>query len=200
MNTTVYRFEELSPKAQQQAIDDARYDDVDDDEFWTEFIREDWREKLEACGLSAIDFEYGVGHCQSDGAGFVARVDLAQWMKSQKLAAHHRALYNASADLGGAETSAYAAIARDSNVRRDYGGWPEIHIASYGTLDDEGCVRLDAQAEDVQAIMREWYRQQCRAFYRELSEEQLALTSDEYIREKLTNSLDEWYTERGKRW
>ena len=68
----------LGGTTQRALLDKYRYTNVDED-WWSECILEDFREKLKGIGFGHADCYYSLGYCQSDYATFSARVD--DWAK-----------------------------------------------------------------------------------------------------------------------
>ena len=65
------KFNELSPAIQQRALDEYRYINVDDTD-WYESTIECWTEKLEAMGFTSVDISFSGFSSQGDGASFTS--------------------------------------------------------------------------------------------------------------------------------
>ena len=79
----VYKFDELSPKAQEKALNDQR--DFES-EIWDakDYIIPNFKEDIEKFGISDIEVAYSGFGSQGDGASFTGLVNLPKFIKSQK--------------------------------------------------------------------------------------------------------------------
>jgi len=82
VNYNTFKFEELSEKSQEKAIDTYRENKAQwDSEFIFECTLEDWKEKLEGMGFLAPKIYFSGFSCQGDGACFEAECDLTEIIK-----------------------------------------------------------------------------------------------------------------------
>ena len=91
IETTVYKFSELSPEAKEKAIESFRYINVEDTE-WYVFTFEGWYELLESYGFIAPEIYFSGFWSQGDGACFDARIDIKRAFKeyvTEQLLAHN---------------------------------------------------------------------------------------------------------------
>lgn len=203
LTTTRYSFNELSDDAKARAIDACRFYNVDDS-FWSESTIEHWQdERLPASGITDAKISYSGFWSQGDGAGiYEGSIDLAAWMKSQKIANKYRALYDAACSRTAAvDCSAYLEPRRGySNYRQ---ATPHLECRSYlyqhsGSSWQEQDTRLNNQATDVEELLIEWWRDQESEIYKQLSDEYDYQTDDEQVSETiLANDYD--FDEEGNR-
>lgn len=78
--------------AKEALIEHYRHVNVTDG--WDRFILDGFREDLETMGFSNIEFRWSGFWCQGDGLSFTADVDVAQFIRSQKLGNKLRKLLN----------------------------------------------------------------------------------------------------------
>jgi len=79
---TEFIFEELSPEAQEKAMEWYRSGDNSPYDGWYETIYEDWKEKLQEQGFEKVEFFWSGFWSQGDGACFTATVDLEKYIKA----------------------------------------------------------------------------------------------------------------------
>lgn len=72
VETKTFKFDELSPEAQQVAIDQYRNDEFYPFDDWYDFIKSDFHEILELIGFYNIDSCFSGFYSQGDGASFTA--------------------------------------------------------------------------------------------------------------------------------
>jgi hypothetical protein len=85
ISVNLYTFGELTPEAQHKVIERERYINVDSS-FWYEPIIEDWTEELEHRGFEQVKILFSGFGSQGDGACFVARINIAAYLKAHNLA------------------------------------------------------------------------------------------------------------------
>lgn len=82
---TVFRFDELSPKAQERAIAKFR----DSGRYWTdsdhEDLVEDFKQQLEDLNLPNKEVMAAIGFVQGDGVGFEGTLDWREYIEKNKL-------------------------------------------------------------------------------------------------------------------
>ena len=180
---TVFTFEELSDKAKEKALDECRDWEVQDP-YWYESTYDDWKEKLEAQGVSDPKISFSGFYTQGSGASFTGSVNLADWMKSQEIAGKYRALYYAATNPTN-DAEAFASITRGTAYSHYTYGRPEVELRCYLDEGDPRSVRLNQQADEVNAAFEEWFRQTEGEIYRDLREAYEYYTSDEVVAEML---------------
>lgn len=195
---TLYAFAELSPDAQETAIEQwrdytAAWFDSGDIEHVTD--SDYWAEKALEIGLTVAivrgkQYEHDVSWSTNpDGLMFgVDRVDLAVFMRSQKIAGKYRTLYSASN-----AHNAWASISeRDGAIVQE--------DCDYCGDDNACCERLETQANAVQDILQSAYDDLCSAWMEAINAELEYLSTDEYIREQLEDCYTDQdiFTESGK--
>jgi hypothetical protein len=80
---TVYKFDELSPRAKKKAIEKAQgylNENID-----TDFITNDFKEALKEYGLPHKDIRWRLSNSQGDGVAFYGRIDLEAYIVKNKL-------------------------------------------------------------------------------------------------------------------
>jgi hypothetical protein len=79
----VYTLDELSPKAREKAITDQRHHLSEN--YDAEFMEDFFKEKLEENGLPTDDIRWSLSRLQGDGVAFYGSVDVAEYLKKNKL-------------------------------------------------------------------------------------------------------------------
>jgi hypothetical protein len=76
----VFKFDELSPSAQEKALQDQRQFES---EVWdaNDYLISDFKEDIEKYGVSGVDVSYSGFYSQGDGASFTGLVDLRKYLK-----------------------------------------------------------------------------------------------------------------------
>lgn len=91
VKTKVYKFDELSDKAKEKALEQFR--DINTDDNWYESVYETWKEKLEAMGYSDAEIMFSGFWSQGDGASFTCdSIDLLKWLKCHRRTGYYRIL------------------------------------------------------------------------------------------------------------
>jgi len=73
IETKVYTFDELSEEAKEKARD--WYRNRDEDSFFSEYVIEQWKEKLHKMGFDGVEIHYTGFWSQGDGACFTGTMD-----------------------------------------------------------------------------------------------------------------------------
>lgn len=177
---TLYKYHELSENAQERARD--AYRDISTEYYgWWDSVYEWQREELEAQGFPDAAINFQLSYSQSDGARFTCRrPDLAQWMRTQKLARKYRALYNA-ATTGAVHANVDRVSMRDVH---EGSARAEIEIRDYPDTV-AACKRLEEQVAAVEQMLEEWRYRRCQEIYRALESEHEYLTSDDHVAEMI---------------
>jgi len=93
----IFRFEELSDKAKQRAINDGAIAESDMG-LTSERLHEMFVSRLEEEGLPTDDIRFSLSHSQGDGVAFYGNVDLEAFLTKQKVKGKFRNLLNAIKD------------------------------------------------------------------------------------------------------
>lgn len=180
----VFEYSELTGSAQERAAQWLR--DCATSFEWWDCVTEYWVEKLGKLGYSDVKIYFSGFSSQGDGAQFVGKIDLADWMKAHKVAGKNRSLYN--------------------DAKGDYGLTGIIR--SSGHYSHEYCTDFDFdwpqgekaynQMREVKDQIIETSRQYMREIYKELEAEYWHLVSDESIKD-LAEANEYTFDEYGKR-
>jgi hypothetical protein len=81
---SIYKFEELSPKARERAIKD--HGEFLRDMFDVEMLTDDFKYQLEEQGLPTDQVYWRLGYSQGDGVGFYGKVDLKKFLAVRGIA------------------------------------------------------------------------------------------------------------------
>ena len=101
--TNVYKFEELSPEAQENALDKYR-DWLVESPYWYTCVEEDWKDKLSDMGINKPVISFSGFWNQGDGAVFTSNdIDLIKLIDSLGIKSNHKficdLLYQTSIDV-----------------------------------------------------------------------------------------------------
>lgn len=179
----VFEYKELTGKAQERAAQWLRGCATDDG--WWDFVEMNWRDKLEKLGYSDVKIYFSGFASQGDGAQFVGKIDLADWMKSHKMAGKNRQLYNEAREYG------------LSGVIRSSGHYSHEYCTSFEFDYPRGDKAYD-QMKEVESEVIETSRQYMHEIYKELEQEYWGLVSDESI-EELAEAHEYTFDQYGNR-
>lgn len=181
----LFTLPELDDRAREKAIE--AYQDCNVDyQDWHDATLEMCEEELTAVGIQSPEIRYSGFYHQGSYALFIGDVDLAEWMRSQKIAGKYRTLYNAA--TAGEIRARIIPAYRDS---------AQTDIELYGSpATPEAEQRLYAQANAVEELLEEWRSDKSHEIYKALRDEYEYLTSEEAIAE--TIEANEWrFTQDG---
>lgn len=179
----LFSIDELGVDARAKAIESLYDCNIDYD--WWDCVYEDWKTTLSDMGFNDAEIHFSGFGSQGDGACFTATVDLAKWLKVNKLAGKNRALYNQ------AEGVTVSIISSDSRYSHEM--TMSIESDYYGNLTDKTSGQYYALEEKI----LEDARVQARLIYRQLEKEYDYLTSEDAIIE--TIKANDWtFLEDGK--
>jgi hypothetical protein len=85
---TVYKFSELNPKAQKQAIED--YQRVQGENFDSKRLTENFAERLDEVGLPSKKVNWSLSSSQGDGVAFYGLINLREYVKKNDLTAKYK--------------------------------------------------------------------------------------------------------------
>jgi hypothetical protein len=147
----VFKFEELSPKAKQKAIE--KYGDWD----YCDVLTDIFQEALKAKGYDYCKVEWSLGCCQGDGVAFYGSVDVRTWWKKSGRTLFDKAQKKKLYEEWGKNTDLNISIKRNS-----YGH----HYSHYNTMyvevewDNEELVKLleEEVLRDIQYISKDLER------------------------------------------
>src|SRR5271166_349954 len=88
-----YKFDELSPDAQEHAIEKWREQGWDWDDHDTKQLTEFFGQELEALGLPNENVHFSLGHVQGDGVSFEGKLDVKEYLKKQNLLRDYASLF-----------------------------------------------------------------------------------------------------------
>lgn len=149
----IYSFDELSPRAQQNAIDTFRYEGGAWDEHDSEFLTGVFAERLAARGLPSDDVRWNLNYAQGDGVAFYGGVDLDTYLRARKRLTKYKKLAPILDDI---------AVVIEKN--RDFHTYDHyntmiVDVQTYGELtaaQERLVEELEAEiADDVKDVSRE---------------------------------------------
>jgi len=184
----VLTFPELTPEAQQKAIE--KYIESEQEDWSGEYVKDQWKEKLEALGFEDVEISYSGFSSQGDGASFTSKqFDLCSMLANLKLVSKAPGLYRKFKEYD------YFA-AHHCTVRRichQYAHYNtvRVEIEEYGTEHPQQELAREALTEAV--------RELCKEMYKALEASYESLDNEEHAREYLDNNDDE-YKPNGSRY
>lgn len=174
MKTTeikIYEFKELSEKVQQKVLENFRYFNVDDD-YWCEYLKEDFKEKLENIGIDNVVIYYS-GFCtQGDGASFTGDLDIKKVMEHFKLNEKYPIIYQNGEDI------IFKVIHNDSRYYHHNTMGYRLRFDSY---DLEDIITEKDNLEDFISEINYNMRELAKEFYKQLETEFYNAISDENV-------------------
>lgn len=165
----VYKFDELSKEMKEKVLEKYRDINVDYDGWW-DFVYEDHQQTLAESGFNNPKMSFSGFWSQGDGASFSADVDVAKWLKKNKLANKYRKVLNAY------EKGDFSLDITKSG-RYEHSG--TMDYKSYNMMDDY------EQGEEVAEMILKDARQKADKLYKDLEENYEDMTSDEQVAETL---------------
>ncbi len=180
------RFEALHHTAQQKILDKHRYSEVEDND-WSEFIQEDFKEDMEKFGIRVDEIYFSGFCCQGDGAMFEGRID--NWPKflehvNAPECFNHEGIYdNMSFKVGHSgryyhsNSTSYETSMELDNYHPKY----TLRWHAMQALIDECEAHIEAFREQCE----ECFKEHMDDLYKALEEQHDYLTSDEYVLERL---------------
>ena len=184
----LYEFEELSPKAQEVALE-AHKQEMQM-QWNPRLLKAEWTKKLEVLGFEGITLEYDLGYCQGSGARFLATsFDIAKVMRSAGLEEKFPAFYKEVSDEG--FTASVDNIPHGGSNCHEY--TIQVNFPEY--LENE--LANGEEQDAVQAIL-EYVRRLSREWYEALKKDYEVLWDDEVPKADLLEQDFEFY-EDGKR-
>lgn len=175
----MFKFADLSAEAKATAIDANRYVLVVDN-FWSEFLVDDFVEELENIGFRDVEINWSGFSSQGDGASFTSGwINIEKFLRSQKCFSKFRRY------MPNGETLEYSAKIERHNGSRYY------HENSVYVSDSWDVVNTDKQEAMIHGILDiigEFVKCKSREIYRELEKAHDANTTDEAIADFLENN------------
>lgn len=167
---TVYKFAELTDKAQEKAVEKLYNINVDDS-FWYEAITDNRKLELSKKGFEESKISFSGFSSQGDGASFKCSVDLEKWFETRPM-----------------DKQSFAAIFAECKDTDNY----SMVITKDGRYEHEMTMRIDSQyyGENKNAnkelalleeIILEDARKEARAIYTILESEYDYLTGKEAV-------------------
>jgi hypothetical protein len=182
----VYKFDELSEKGKQKALENLSNINVDDS-YWYESIIEDRMTELAKIGFETAVITFSGFSSQGDGASFKCTVNLEKWLDARphnKLA--FPAIYAECKDTGNYHMSI------TKSGRYEHEMTMGIESRYYGDS-----VKAGTELSTLEAGILDDARDEARDIYKELEREYDHCTSEEAIIETIkANDYD--FTEDGK--
>ncbi len=144
----VFTFDELSKKSKEKVLENLRDINVDYD-GWADWIIEDKTAKLEKLGYKDITIYYS-GFCsQGDGACFIAKVDIEEYIKAHKLGKKYRKL------LSEVKAGNWANITIKHGAHYYYSRSTTVDYEGVCDLTDKAYSQLENLASEVEAEREE---------------------------------------------
>ena len=204
-----YSFGDLSPKAQQNALDNNRDINVDYD-GWEDGVTEEFKEDMGEIGIDDIKIEYSGFYSQGDGASFTSdEIDTRKLFNAVGIKSNDALnmevdderstganknfydLLDTMEDIGQLERNRI----KPEEIRVTIERTDSSHV-HYNTIranveiwdEPDGWEEPYEFKEDLEDKVTEYVRDLCKDLYRELEKEYENLTSDESIREILMDN------------
>ena len=200
VETTVYTFDELSPEAQEKALESHRDINVDDD-FWYEHLIDHWKEKLEGYGITADEINFSGFCCQGDGASFTGYVNALDFLTKMKQEApdnwkEYKPLldclsidwsHNLCLEMTGRITrhNSHYVHERSTSVHFEE-RWPHRPWTGFDHWkQEEKAKKVDSLISDFEKDFEEWMVDTNREIYKELEKEYYWATADEQVKDTI---------------
>lgn len=215
-----YSFNELSPEAQREALDNYRDINVEHPD-WHDYVIDEFKEEMkEKFGFEVDDVRYSGFYSQGDGASFTGEaIDKALFLKNALGVTSSSDVFDNEEDSEEDELRSLIGDLRNIgfdnrerlkaddlyfNVRRQHGS-RYVHEntidgdvdADEWDLDDDDERDFDGFVQDLERKTTEWAREQSRDLYRRLEDEYEAQTSDEAVEDTLIDN-DYTFNEEGR--
>lgn len=186
--TNVYKFEELSPDAQEHALDTYR-EWLTDDPYWYTCIEDDWIDKLTSMGVNKPVISFSGFWNQGDGAVFTSNdIDLIKLIDSLGIKSDHEFIYDliyqSSVDVSANinRTSTYYDHERTARLTIDL-----YLINDDFDLDKENYFELETKVHnalmELEKHLESWRFIASRELYSDLMQEYELLQSDDVLKE-----------------
>jgi len=184
----VYKFDELSPKAKEKALEDQR---TFEGEVWTadDYLVPNFKEDMGKLGFSKVDVSYSGFWSQGDGASFTALVDLPKYIKATKQEKKYAKLLKGMEE-GDIDDSALIERTNHQDSHENTVRAGDVH---YHGSDEETQKQADALSEDLTQFVRE----ESKKLYDKMESDYEDATSDEALKESIEMNEYE-FTEDGK--
>ena len=217
-----YSFNELSPEAQREALDN--YRDINVEYLdWHDYVIDEFKEEMkEKFGFEVDDVRYSGFYSQGDGASFTGEaIDKALFLKNALGVTSSSDVFDNGEDseedelrslmgdlrnIGFDNRERFKADDLYFNVRRRQHGSMYVHEntidgdvdADWLDLDDDDDERdFDGFVQGLERKTTGWAREQSRDLYRRLQDEYDAQTSDEAVKDTLIDN-DYTFDEEGR--
>lgn len=205
----IYTFSELPDCLQEQIIEKRRYWEVEDN-FWYESTLDWWKDKLQTMGFEDPDIWFSGFYSQGDGASFTAWCDHQKILNTLFICNEQniRDLKRWRLWFEMVENGPYFrfGIRRNSSryshkhtitpfVEEDMAGFTH---SIYEAFDDRGGKYYTSVFDrklgfsDLEAMFEDFVRDLCDEIYKSLEQEYEYYTSDEYLKEWLNDSGEEF--------
>jgi len=168
-----YKLNELSKEAKQKAIDNNRYFNTEDND-WSEYTLDYWKEKLAALGFDNTKIYFSGFASQGDGASFEGQIDIIKWLTVNKKRTEYKAIID---DIDNCNI----VITKSGHYEHEM--TMSVEVEYFGN-NDKACNTIDKLGNEILENARE----QARLIYKELDKENDYLTSDEAIAESLESN------------
>ena len=199
--TNVYKFEELSPESQANALDKYR-DWMTDDPYWYTCETEYHKDLLTEQGIVKPEIYFSGFWSQGDGAVFECKeVDLIKLMESLGLQDKYELVYSF---IKSEQLSVSVSIDRlpsmysHENTAKFYLDVDELY--NDDDLAEEDYQVLQEQVygwiDEIRATIEQWRLDTCREIYQALEDEYTLLQSDDVLKETFIENEYE-FTEDG---
>lgn len=188
---TVYKFNELPRKAQDNVIEKLHTINVDDG-FWYQSILTNWKEELAKVGYNDAEISFSGFGSQGDGASFTCSVDLAKWFDA-------RPMYKDSYPAIYSESKQDNYHLRIKKVGRY--SWEKTMLIDWHYYGDSE--EAEKQFIIISDVVLKDARGKAKEIYEALDKEYVYCTSDEAIVETIDandydflfdGTIDRWYS------
>ncbi len=218
----LYSFNELSPEAQEKALDYNRDINVEYLD-WHDYVIDEFKEEMkEKFGFEVDDVRYSGFYSQGDGASFTGEtIDKSLFLKNALGVTSSSDVFDNGEDSEEDELRSLVGDLRNIgfdnrerfkaddlyfNVRRRQHGSMYVHEntidgdvdADYLDIEVDDKRDFDGFVQDLERKTTKWAREQSKELYRRLMKEYDVQTSDEAVKDALIDN-DYTFNEEGRR-
>ena len=177
--TNVYKFEELSPESQANALDKYR-EWMTDDPYWYTCETEYHKDLLTEQGIVKPEIYFSGFWNQGDGAVFECKsIDLIKLINSLGIKDEHKFIYDLLTDD---KLDVSAGIARTSNYY-SHERTARLTIDLYWLGSDEHEDTVLEKLKDLENELEQWRIDYCKEIYNALQSEYETIQSDDVLKE-----------------
>lgn len=185
--TNVYSFEELSPDAQEHALETYR-EWLTDAPYWYTCIEDDWKDKLSDLGIEKPEISFSGFWNQGDGAVFTSKnIDLTKLLDGLGMTNEYKYVYDLLIDdvmnvsSGIDRISTYYEHERTARLTIDFEQLNDDYESEeeYNKVETKAIEMLSQLEKELES----WRCETCKELYTDLMQEYELLQSDDVLKE-----------------